>query len=183
MWHWMPRIIERDPAWDPIPWGLDPDVFKTDRVHRATKRSWKKSLDRIDNARQTEERDVLDANDIFDLDNVVEDFVGNVTTACVKMKLNTFCRDVDVRRKLNSIVMDMNRLVAEAYTFGNHHISTGCYAAATAFGGLVRATPATPVAACPGLNRIRFILTQLPPVRATPQPLSQCGLSHVGARP
>ncbi|PNH01563.1 hypothetical protein TSOC_012543 [Tetrabaena socialis] len=40
----------------------------------------------------------------------------------VTMKLNTFCTNQAVVRTINQIVLAMNRLVAEAYTFSNFHV-------------------------------------------------------------
>ena len=47
----------------------------------------------------------------------------NVVRSCVKMKLARFCRDSSIRRLLNSIVVDCNTAVAEAYAFGNLHVT------------------------------------------------------------
>jgi hypothetical protein len=69
---------------------------------------------------------------------VIDDAVSN---ACVKMKLNQFCTNVRLRKKLDSIAIDMNRLVAEAYLFGNFH--------------LLR-TLATPGAAIPAVGSRKF---------------------------
>ena len=44
------------------------------------------------------------------------------THAMIKMKLRSFCPDTHIFNKLNKIVFDVNRLVAEAYEFANLHI-------------------------------------------------------------
>jgi hypothetical protein len=41
----------------------------------------------------------------------------------VKMKLATFCKNQDICRLLDSIVMDCNVMVAEAYAFANLHVT------------------------------------------------------------
>ena len=65
--------------------------------------------------------DALDSAEMVDADAVIE---GSATVAAtVKMKLNTFCTDPRLRAKLNTIVVDMNRVVAEAYAFANFHIT------------------------------------------------------------
>jgi len=51
-----------------------------------------------------------------------EEGCENVVPAVVKMKLNTFCDNAAIRRKLNSIVLDANRLLGEAYEFANFHV-------------------------------------------------------------
>jgi hypothetical protein len=54
----------------------------------------------------------------------------NIAHGVVKMKLATFCLDVDVRQKIGAIVRDMNVLIGEAYALANFHIirklSSGC---------------------------------------------------------
>ena len=68
--------------------------------------------------------DESDSNVHIDLDNcVVEENDPSIAPAVVKMKLNTFCTNPDIQRKLQSIVKDANRLIAEAYLFANFHIA------------------------------------------------------------
>ena len=45
------------------------------------------------------------------------------TSSNVKMKLATFCGNAGVRRVLNSVVLDCNIMVAEAYAFANLHVT------------------------------------------------------------
>ena len=55
----------------------------------------------------------------------VEDVIDDIETdshAMIKMKLRTFCPDKGIHTKINSIVFDVNRLVAEAYEFANFHL-------------------------------------------------------------
>jgi len=58
-----------------------------------------------------------------DNDDIVVDVESDMLTcSTVKMKLNTFCTNQDLSRKLQSLVLDMNQLVGEAYSFANLHI-------------------------------------------------------------
>jgi hypothetical protein len=40
----------------------------------------------------------------------------------IKMKLNSFCKDERLSRRLNAVAADMDRIVAEAYLFANFHV-------------------------------------------------------------
>ena len=88
---------------------------------------WNNAWDHVElchpTPQQTEERDTVDecvADDGAEVED--PDAGSNTINAAVKMKLNTFCTDADVRRKLASIVLDANRLIAEAYLFANFHL-------------------------------------------------------------
>lgn len=48
---------------------------------------------------------------------------SNWTEAVVKMKLATFCPDVQIRRAIDACVMDCNIIVAEAYALAELHIA------------------------------------------------------------
>jgi hypothetical protein len=48
---------------------------------------------------------------------------SSMTQSVVKMKLRSFCPHPAVFSRLNKLVMDMNRLSAEAYAFGNFHVT------------------------------------------------------------
>ena len=43
--------------------------------------------------------------------------------SCVKMKLASFCLSPDIRKVLDSVVMNTNTVMAEAYAFANFHIT------------------------------------------------------------
>lgn len=47
---------------------------------------------------------------------------SNLVAATVKTKLSTFCPDPAIRRRLNAIVMDGNRLLAEGYKLAELHV-------------------------------------------------------------
>ena len=63
-------------------------------------------------AEPTQAQEVED--ELVCLDDVVEGSEKTSTNATVKMKLGRFCHHEGLRRKLNSIAIDTNRLVAEA---------------------------------------------------------------------
>jgi len=69
-------------------------------------------------ARSLEGDDHLEDDGDLSLEGVVD----GTSQSVVKMKLNRFCEDNNIRRKLNAVVKDMNVLLAEAYTFGNFHV-------------------------------------------------------------
>lgn len=75
------------------------------------------SLNRI------EIEDAIDSNDLVDTSTTIETECGNIVPAIVKMKLNTFCDNVAIKNKLNFIVIEMNRLLGEAYLFANIHVT------------------------------------------------------------
>ncbi len=56
------------------------------------------------------------------VDDEEEDASGNLIQSVVKMKLASFVVDVDVRRKISSVVRDINILIGEAYALANFHI-------------------------------------------------------------
>lgn len=64
------------------------------------------------------------SNDSIDFDSSegINDTCDNLVPSVVKMKLNSFCENNDIRKKINKIVMDANRLLGEAYSFANFHI-------------------------------------------------------------
>ncbi|MEW5315214.1 MAG: hypothetical protein WDW38_006660 [Sanguina aurantia] len=45
----------------------------------------------------------------------------NTVASVVTMKLGSFCLNPDLHKKINSVVLDINRLTGEAYAFGNFH--------------------------------------------------------------
>ena len=57
-----------------------------------------------------------------DEEGVQDEGSGDTTSVVVKMKLNTFCTDSDLRERIRSLVLGANRLVAEAYAFANFHM-------------------------------------------------------------
>ncbi len=61
-----------------------------------------------------------DAPEVYDgVDDASDQKIVPVT---VKMKLNTFCPNAGLRRKIVSVVLDANRLLGEAYAFANFHV-------------------------------------------------------------
>ena len=72
--------------------------------------------------RELHSQDVLEAGDVCDLDNAVEGEQSGVSSATVKMKLNTFCTSPKLKDKLQKMVIDMNQLLGEAYAFANLHV-------------------------------------------------------------
>lgn len=49
--------------------------------------------------------------------------MANAVTSCVVMKLASFCPNADLRRMLNSMVMQSNVMLAEGYAFANLHVT------------------------------------------------------------
>ena len=79
-------------------------------------------LEELDPSASIELMDVMDGAEMVDLDAVVAGATAHTVQASVKMKLNTFCSNADVAKKLRSIVVDMNQVMGEAYAFENFHI-------------------------------------------------------------
>lgn len=72
-------------------------------------------------ATELEARDAaVDDGENADPDAVAE--ADNTVPSVIKMKLSAACDNKRLRSKLNTIVEDMNRVMAEAYLFGNFHI-------------------------------------------------------------
>jgi hypothetical protein len=72
--------------------------------------------------RDTEREDHLeeDATEATHFDDPIPE--DGTFYASVKMKLASFCDSVTIRKKLQSVVMDANIVLGEAYTFANFHI-------------------------------------------------------------
>jgi hypothetical protein len=71
--------------------------------------------------RQLEREDVQE--DIPLVDDVPAGEQHVVVPAVVKMKLSSFCSSPRLRTHLNKLVLDMNRLLGEAYCFANLHVA------------------------------------------------------------
>ena len=70
---------------------------------------------------QESELDEMDSNIHIDFDgSSTEDDIS--APVVVKMKLNSFCPNIYIQKRLSSLVLDSNRLLGEAYTFAEFHI-------------------------------------------------------------
>lgn len=87
---------------------------------------WAECFEKLDNVsiKDCIALDTEDANDDLVLDEqVIQDELSNVSKVTVKMKLSQFCKDENMKRKIDSIVIKMNKLIAEAYEFANFYIT------------------------------------------------------------
>ena len=81
--------------------------------------NWEKFLNVVDASAIASEDAQDDLVYLQNDDPIVDE---NKTRCAIKMKLSSFCKHEGLRKKLDSITIQMNRLVAEAYEFANFHI-------------------------------------------------------------
>ena len=74
--------------------------------------------------RRTEQDDAADVDPLLNSDVVdgAESAGARVALSVVKMKLSTFSKNERLRKVIDSLVIQTNRLVGEAYAFSNFHI-------------------------------------------------------------
>jgi hypothetical protein len=89
-------------------------------VQKFPKKQWTDILDSIDASAIVSEDAEDDLIHLQDEQDVIAD--ENKIQCAIKMKLSTFCKHEGLKKKLDSITLQMNQLVAEAYEFANFHL-------------------------------------------------------------
>ena len=97
-----------------------PEVYDSKRWSKTPKNEEWPKWSSVFEATEMATDDAID--DMPENNSVIEDEENNTANSAIKMKLTQFCKNENLRKKLDSIVLIMNQLVAEAYVFANFHV-------------------------------------------------------------
>ncbi len=73
-------------------------------------------------ASKVEQRDADDVEVLLAERGQADEGGGEGVFSVVKMKLATFCKNPGLHKSIDRLVLDMNRLLGEAYAFANYHV-------------------------------------------------------------